>query len=508
MKRNLLGIGFGGVCLLLVAATFITLGDAFRQALTPFYLLNWDPDYAYLFNGMAIYSGSAPTHIDHPGTTLQLVITAFLALQERGSSATELYLRVIEDPEWYLIAISHGLVIGIAVMALLLGIVVWLRFESLPAALLAPAGVLISPAGLLSLGRVTPEPLVLMLSCALLAVAVGTLHRKRGDGTSVGLVPSAWVVGAGLATKLTFLPVLAVGYYFVQSKAVARRWVLLIVAAFLVFTVPWLLYWKTYFNFLRWFTRLSFGSGIYGEGPRTIIDASLYLPNLVSLAEKEWMYAIVVLVASVFAWLDWRKSRGEEQDNSARDRRRLLHALLLVHLFCFLLVAKHPQATRYMIPGVAMAGFTLALAIINWGCQRTLMQMRGGLILAVGVVAGMGFLASQRTLEATHQAKARVVEAYAKQLSLLAQEPLRSCVRVHRDSATPEFAYHFGLVWGKARTDIVNMLEAHQRFRGVYFYDPNQRQFFTVTGKKTDISTVRQSGPCVVLLDVRDLKQL
>jgi hypothetical protein len=174
MKRNLLGIGFGGVCLLLVAATFITLGDAFRQALTPFYLLNWDPDYAYLFNGMAIYSGSAPTHIDHPGTTLQLVITAFLALQERGSSATELYLRVIEDPEWYLIAISHGLVIGIAVMALLLGIVVWLRFESLPAALLAPAGVLISPAGLLSLGRVTPEPLVLMLSCALLAVAVGT----------------------------------------------------------------------------------------------------------------------------------------------------------------------------------------------------------------------------------------------------------------------------------------------------------------------------------------------
>lgn len=509
MKLNAWMTAAGVGILLLPAFLIGWLGGEFRQLLTPYFLLNWDPDYGYLFNGLAIYSGVGPTHIDHPGTTLQIAITAFLAVSEWGTSASQLYTRVLADPESYLLRINQGLVAANALVAILSGLVVWRRFNSLAAAILAPVGIFLSPSALLGMGRVTPEPMLVIVSLLVLIVAVMTGKCHERTHRVGALILSGLLVGAGLSTKLTFLPILALGYYFARSRVEARRWILFVGVGFLICTTPWLLRLRNYFDFLRWFTNLSVGAGIYGGGPRTVIDAAAYLPSLLDLIRNEWMYASVILTSALFAWLG-RNWEGEE--GVARqvwlDWRRLLLSLLLVHCICFLLVAKHPQSTRYLIPCVALAGFTLNLSLMVWGRARPDRHWRGAQLLAITLAAGLAWQALSIASEAAVNTKLMQIGAFERQQAMLRKEPYRSCIQVHRDSSTPQFALAFGLTWGKARPDIAAEVERSSQFSDVFFYDPNLRKFYSVVGRLVDEKEIRQSGRCVVLLDVMDLKML
>ena len=109
------------IILLLVPILVYYIGSLFFLIQTPYYLLNWDPEYAYLYNGVAIYSGNAPSHTDHPGTTLQVLIFLFLFLAEFGNSSLIVYEKVLNNPELYLHAVNNILIFIVVLLTFILG---------------------------------------------------------------------------------------------------------------------------------------------------------------------------------------------------------------------------------------------------------------------------------------------------------------------------------------------------------------------------------------------------
>jgi hypothetical protein len=81
-----------------------------------------DPDYGYLLNSLRILEGMAPTHIDHPGTTLQvwgaLVIRVIFFFHPTSLGLVD---AVLSQPYSYLRGISYTLAVGLAGAVLCLG---------------------------------------------------------------------------------------------------------------------------------------------------------------------------------------------------------------------------------------------------------------------------------------------------------------------------------------------------------------------------------------------------
>src|SRR6185503_16326557 len=98
----------------------------FSEARGPFHLaVNYDPDYAYLFNGLNLLSGVAPEHIDHPGTTLQLFAAAGIKLVNLTSTSHAAAVSVVQHSESYLRGLNAALMICYSISLFLFGALVW-----------------------------------------------------------------------------------------------------------------------------------------------------------------------------------------------------------------------------------------------------------------------------------------------------------------------------------------------------------------------------------------------
>lgn len=481
---------------------FVFLVVVARTGATPYYMLNYDPDYAYLFNSLSILGGLAPLHIDHPGATVQILGTAiiwFLTMID-GSEKT-IYAAVIDNPEAFLAAISNVLIGLFAFSVYLSG----RAFRSVTGrgdlSLLTQASLLASPILVSSLGRVSPEPIVLVISAC---SAILLLRVLRSEGMSIGHVRVAGLlVGAGMATKVTFMPVALIFLFLLPGRVALFRYVLFGVVGFLVCTSPWLLDAKNFYYFFRWIGKLFLGAGIYGGGAATVIDAGQFLPNLADVIRSEMIYALMVLSAFLLvagtAW--WEKASGVD-DRQRMLRRRVLYGLLLSHIVAFLVVAKHPQSTRYLVPTMGLGGFTLALAwwniepLLRGAKARVANRFALAALLLLGLGAAWNIGNSLRLqTRSKAQFEAQLVN---RNHEILAKH--QGCAQIHRDASTREFAIFMGIQWSNMPADIADGVDAMPIFQGRFFYDPGRGKYYFPSARPIESTALRSASSCQILL--------
>ena len=126
----------------------------------------YDPAYAYLFNGMGLMRGFAPHHVDHPGTSLQMLtgIVSFsdwLVKRLFGATTLNFEASVLNDSESYLLTISVVLLILNVVALFYLGLKIARSSGSLAVAMLAQAGYLLFASQLPRFAYVSPEALTI-----------------------------------------------------------------------------------------------------------------------------------------------------------------------------------------------------------------------------------------------------------------------------------------------------------------------------------------------------------
>lgn len=362
----------------------------------PFHQGQWtDPDYCYLLSALTIAEGSAPHHVDHPGTPVQVlgaVVLRAVDLAPARPPGASLRLRVLGDPERYLV--PFGAVLALACCATLYaaGYAVWRTTGRLSDALLCQLGPLLSWQALTLFCRVMPEPLLATLGACLGAFVVATL--ATGDEVRWPVLLGI-VLGLGIAAKVPFsvlaiVPLAALGTW--RGRA---RWA---GATALTLALALLPIWSELPRMLKWLIAIGTHSGHYGSGRASVVDWPEFRGNLATLPRDEpLMFALAggsVILAALVA--------------RARDARRRWRSTLLAiagaQVLLLLLVAKHPRA-HYLIPGSALTGATLEIGhqlargmSTPWH-RRLTVSVGGALVLATLAWNASAVLAHRRALE-------------------------------------------------------------------------------------------------------------
>lgn len=464
-----------GTCLLgcaVLPLTMVLLAFTVKAALGPYWLgSNSDPEYCYLFNGLNILGGYPPFHIDHPGTPVQETAAAVIVIRHWLAGEGTVVSDALARPEMYLMAINTTLVVlyGIALWGL--GLCVVRTTGQWTAALLAQLPPFLATQSIRALGRVDPEPMLLIVT-ALLATALvwhirNSLPRPE---TAIAVIVGA-LVGVAVATKINALP-----FLLLPLLVFPRPWlrVLSLVSTCVAFLIAVLPSWPRFPQFGAWVVSLASHQGEYGHGAAGFMAWSQAFARLAALAKAEPLYAGMVVISLVVggcaAWRRW----GARREGHDRLERVLL-ALAVVQSLQFLMVVKHP-APHYLIPGLGMVGLNAALVWLTF--RRQVITLPGGTWYGWGVVLALLLCSAPRVCLSIDD----LIAKRDDQLSLTRVGDTLSrqgrFVFFYRAS-DPRFALAFGNEWaGQRYSDVLQKM-----YPDAIFYHIWGQFYYTFTGR-------------------------
>ncbi|HEY2743182.1 MAG TPA: hypothetical protein VGL86_01110 [Polyangia bacterium] len=334
----------------LVPSLFAALALALLHWKGPFFMgRNSDPDYVYLLNALNVAQGKVPLHNDHPGTTVQVLGGALVEIiHALGRSRQSLVSDVIARPETYLAWLQHVMLALLAGALYLVGLVASRRGHQRRWGLLAQSAPLFAFSSFLAATRFCPEPLLYLVVQGIVLLAIGYLF-----GETIGL---RWatllgiLLGVGVATKVTFLPLFAFVLLLLPAVRLAAWAVVVAVVTTFVATLPIVSRYHYVWEFMK---RLFWHSGIYGSGAEQFLDVHQSSVGFSTAVAQDPSFFVLMLAAVALLAITWRTL-----DRSPLTRRalRALAVVLAVGGAQSFLLFKHPGDVRYMLPAAALAG--------------------------------------------------------------------------------------------------------------------------------------------------------
>ena len=351
MKKN-------GLFLLILPILLIVTAVFLNHARGPFWLAsNLDPEYVYLLNAANMAHFQKVGHIDHPGTTVQLLgaITLRTVHFFQFSHGTGLRTDVLARPEFYLNAINTVLITLNALALFSLGLVAYRVCRNLWVSLWLQLAPFFSITLLNSgLTRVSPEPLLLFTGLVLILLMIKSLQSPAPSTKDILLY--SLVIGFGIATKVTFLPLLAIPVIIFPGFKKKLAAVVLSIGGFILFTLPIAGMYNQFFGWL--FKLLSHKKG-YGTGEKGLITLQVYIKNIKNLlaANPFFSYILTGAILVILIILVIPKFRTAIKHNI---RFKFLMSVIIAQVAGVLMVGKH-AAPHYLVPVLSLSGITLFL---------------------------------------------------------------------------------------------------------------------------------------------------
>ena len=349
---------FGKASVLLAAPLlFLFLHSIFSFARGPFYLaVNYDPEYAYLFNGLNLISGLAPDHVDHPGIPLHLFTAVFIKLMNIGSSDSATIESVLAHPEACLKGLNAALMMLYFIAQWLVGIFVWRKTGSTIGALLLQATPFLLADDFVETVRFRPELMILFIALVMSA-ALYVQSLRDGTGSQVMICLFGFLAATGLATKINFLPLVLLPLFALRTwknRAAYLGWVSLFVALWSLLLLP------HYHSFISLIGALATRQGHYGTGDAALFGARYpeFLMQFV-LARPIFFSLFALSLFTVVYTIGWRWNKAVVEEKRLAG---LLFGLILAQFLEYLMAAKFAQG-RYLMPAVAFSGLNCALSL-------------------------------------------------------------------------------------------------------------------------------------------------
>jgi len=371
----------GLIPFLLVMPIVIALSFVYLNSVRgPYYLAyNSDPEYAYLLNSLKLSEFKQPSHIDHPGTTLQAIGAIEIRLANIGKSAEKTRQAVLLQPEHYILALNTTLLVLLVALTATLGILVLQFSGALWPAVLLQLWLIYSPTVFVELSRFRPDSLLLCISLVFAMLMVSTLKYSIEKHAMKYLVAFCIICGFGMATKITFFPILLIPVCILPRLVNKARFLLGTVASFVLFTAPII---TRYGDMFRWIKSLIVHSGYYGSGASNIIDVKSFTNGISSILLSEALFSIVLLASLLFI-LICVVVAGYRKYFYCSLQLRVLTSIVIAELLQVIVVSKH-FASHYLIPGIMLTG--LAMLYLGLNAKRMLNLRLSESILAFGGV--------------------------------------------------------------------------------------------------------------------------
>ena len=346
--------------LIIIPCVLSVLYVVSSHARGPYYLgPNSDPEYAYLLNSLRIAELRAPSHIHHPGTTLQMIGAGMIKLINLGKNDDDMVKEVVSHPEKYLNYISVVLVCLLVAVEMFVGFVAFKNSNNIAMALILQLTPLMSTPPLQELYRVRPDNLLIPVSLLFSLLAFLTLcHPFNKANTAKYIYSFAIVSGFAMVTKIIFFPLLIIPLVIIPRFFNKFKFILFAFLAFVIFSVPII---PQYPALLKWVLKLYSHSDLYGLGENRIINPKTFFGNISSIITGEWIMTIVLIVIVIIAGrmvVGWVRKKKMDYD----ERCDLPFAIGLALISQILMVSKH-MSFHYLIPGLMLMGLAVIVVI-------------------------------------------------------------------------------------------------------------------------------------------------
>ncbi len=357
--------------LLVSPIVFLALSLLTGQQKGPYWLATRsDPEYIYLLNSLNIANLKPPGYIDHPGTPVHIMGAIVLRLTYliRGlfSPSTDFTEAVLQQPELYLTVLNLtfvGLIVGLVALVGILAL--RLCQQPLTCALLQLTP-LVMATPLASSNRVNPEPVLFAINQCLVVLLLFYLHKENLEKRQWFALCLGGIVGVGLTTKVTYLPILLV----IALLPTLRQQVVMVLATIATCLLCTLPIAHRYGEVLDWLLSIFLHTGNYGYGDTGIVKLNAMLPNLGTMLKAD-PTVFIVLGSAAIAWV-WLRLRlpeqsqnGSSQNGSSQTHKfhRLSIVILLISAGQIVMAMKHPVPLlagdvelRYLMPAIALSG--------------------------------------------------------------------------------------------------------------------------------------------------------
>lgn len=307
---------------------------------------------------LAQHHGYGVGHIDHPGTTLQMIgaITIWV-VQKLYYDKEDIVQSVFTNPETYLNKISLVLILMIAFALFILGFVTYKTTGNVYIAMLLQSSPFFSPSVLKYIINVSPEPVLVLTVILIISVTISFLNEKdlSEKKTLKYVLGYGILCGFGLATKISFLPILAIPIILIKKFSNKIALILSSLIFFLMFVFPAISK-NNILRFSEWIKSLVTHSDKYGGGDKNFINLSNFLRNLISIFESEVVFAISFLLICIL--IVFKITKRFRIDTNSDSYNKLLLALFVSMSLQIIIVAKHFEI-YYMIPVTILSVFSL-----------------------------------------------------------------------------------------------------------------------------------------------------
>lgn len=353
--------------LLILPVMLVFTAALLKYARGPYYICSdTEQDYIYLISSLALAESKQVFYTDHPGTTLQILGAATLKISHafNFSEKDSLEFSVLKNPEFYLTIINVVLISLNALLLFVIGLTTFYLTKNIGLGLLLQFSPFFSSIPLRwGLPQVSCEPLLLFVSLLFMLILVKiVVSENLSKSAHWYMIALALVSGFGIATKVTFAPLLIIPLFALPKLRNKIGFLLLTGLSAILWT------WPIVSQYERIFQRICLiftHTGNYGHGPFGIIDpASLqdilqnFLSGLLSDPLSLLLFFFAACIILRFIWSSTTRKMAW-QDTSFR----VLVAVIAAQLCTVLIVVKQ-SCERYALPVLCLSGFLLFLIFI------------------------------------------------------------------------------------------------------------------------------------------------
>ncbi|MBK8553824.1 MAG: hypothetical protein IPL53_23345 [Ignavibacteria bacterium] len=311
----------------------------------------FDPAYAYLFNSLNLsqFKGYGVAHVDHPGTTVQIAGAMVIkAVYFFSGEENDIAVDLIKRPEYYISCIVYSFIFFTCICDYLLGFFAYRKLKKISIPLILQLTPFVSPTVYDHIADLSSESFLIPSVLLFISVAFSCASENeiREKNRSIYILLFVLVSGFGLATKLTFFPLMVIPVLLMRKLKSSILYLIGSVAVFLIFVSPAISE-TNIARFSEWITGIVSHSGQYGTGPKYVIHGESFTQNIFKIFSYELHFDIIYLLL-LFAFIMQfiPKIRMKFGNNKYTS---LLNGIFIAMTIYIIIISKHFEY-HYLIP--------------------------------------------------------------------------------------------------------------------------------------------------------------
>ena len=481
----------GLVALMICPAALMIFGLTIMKYMSPIFsgiqYLDYDPAYQYLFNGAGLMRGYNPSHIDHPGTPVQLLtgiitVISWSIARVSGLEHLEFTESIAVNSEAYLRVIMT-LFLGMNCIAIyFLGAVISRSTRVLIAGVACQSAYFLFGMLFPRIFHVAPEA-ILCLAATSLMIALTPIIFGNEECSDRRAGAVGFLVALGVISKVTFFPLLLLLFVIKRPRALfVALWSSIL--AMLALLLPIL---GKVGSFFGWLVSIAKHEGSYGTGTPGFVNWPAIPERLASIVFAEPLLIVaVVSLASVIIFLK-------------PDQKRIAAIVVAAISLLIILTLKH-FGVHYLMPAVAIAPATIVWVISSYTRRQLPYAVLAFVATCIGVLSlhnmSTAFAGERSRREANGEAISKVIASY--------RNPV--VIGAYRSGYRP-WAIQFALAWSDLK--FARLFPVATGDDSGLFYDSNSKKLRRVHMGEIDWSFLdrfERAGRVVLVVQPRGTK--